>query len=234
MAVLTSFGLLYLTGALLDNSTWVWWASMLPAGYVVGSMIILWRDDRTPFSCGAHDNAASVAVALEIGARLKARPLENTQVWLAFTGAEETDHAGLHALLREHDSVMRQAVFIGMEGVGSGEIVYLTEQGVCAHYRPDPGLLSIASEVATRYDVHGAQMTMEDEVGTLRRCGYRAICIAGLDPVTGSLPRWHRADDTADSVSGKVMEKSADYVMALLKVLDGNGLVAQEESCIRS
>ncbi len=231
LAVLASLGLLYLAGALLGGPGWVWWVALLPAGYVAGSMVSLWKDDRTPYSCGAHDNAASVAVALEIGSRLAAHPLQGTQVWLAFTGAEETDHAGLYALLREHDSLLHEAAFIGLEGVGSGEIVTLTRQGVCAHYRPDPGLLALAERAAARLPelgVRTAQMTMEDEVGTLRRRGYRAICIAGRDPATGTLPHWHRADDTADTVSAQVLERAADFVMALLEELD------REEKCARS
>ena len=223
LAVLASLGLLYLAGALLGGPAWVWWLSLLPAGYVAGTIVSLWQDDRTPYSCGAHDNAASVAVALEIGARLGAQPLDSTQVWLAFTGAEETDHAGLYALLRQHEPFLRRAAFIGLEGVGSGEIVYLTRQGLCAHYRPDPGLLALAARVAARHPelgVRAAQMTMEDEVGTLRRRGYRAICVAGRDPATGTLPHWHRADDTVDTVSAQVLERAADFVMALLEELD--------------
>jgi hypothetical protein len=238
LCVLASLGMLYMLGALLDGPVWVWWISLPLAGYVAGSMVSLWQDDRTPFSPGAHDNAASVAVALEIGARLKARPLENTQVWLAFTGAEETDHAGLKALLREHDPFMRQASFFGLEGVGSGEIVYLEKQGLLAHYRPDPGLLALARHVATcmpHLGVQSARMTMEDETGTLRRRGYKGICVAGMDPATGSLPRWHRADDTADSVSVDIMAKAAAFVTAMLRELDQESMLVQEEAaCERS
>jgi hypothetical protein len=64
-------------------------------------------------------------------------------------------------------------------------------------------------------------MKGEDEVGTLRRKGYRAICIAGRDPETGTLPHWHRPDDTADTVSAEFMGRAADYVLEFLKGLDG-------------
>ena len=67
-------------------------------------------------------------------------------------------------------------------------------------------------------------MTMEDEVGTLRRTWYRAICVAGRDPATGAMPHWHRAEDTVDSVSGEVMERAAEFVMALLEELDSKAL----------
>jgi hypothetical protein len=223
LSLLACLGLLFLVGTLLGGPGWVWWTSLPLAGYVASAMISLWVDDRTPFSPGAHDNAASVAVALEIAARLISSPLENTQVWLAFTGAEETDHAGLKTLLHEHNAVMKKAAFIGLEGLGSGEIVTLTRQGLCAHYRPDPGLLALAGEVAKDnrdLGVHSGQMTMEDEVGTLRRRGYQAICIAGMDLETHSLPHWHRIDDTVDTISAEVMEKAASFVTALLRKLD--------------
>ncbi len=209
-----------------------------PVGYVVGTLITLWKDDRVPFTPGAHDNAASVAVALEVAARLAAKPFEHTQVWLAFTGAEETDHAGLYALLRKHDPELRDAAFIGLEGLGSGELVYLTRQGVCAHYTPDPELLALVEGVAARRPELGAraaQMTGEDEVGTLRRSGYRALCIAGRDPGSGTLPHWHRPDDTADTVSGEFLERAADLVVALLEAVDDQAPSAPgEEPCARS
>ena len=231
--MLAALGLIYLAGAILGGPGWIWWVSLLPAAYAVGSIITLWRDERTPFSPGANDNAASMAVALETAGRLSMQPLNNSEVWLAFTGAEESDHAGLYALLREHDSVLRQAVFIGLEGVGGGDIVYLTKEGVCFHYRPDPQLLAQVERVAAKradLDVGAGQMTVEDEVGTLRRLGYGAICIAGRDPTTGSLPHWHRPDDTADTISVGAMGKAADFVMALLEELDGQ----TEATCAHS
>lgn len=221
LAVLASMGMLYLLGAILDGPGWVWWASLLPAGYVLGTVITLWRDERTPFTPGAHDNASSVAVALEVASRLVTCPLRHTEVWLAFTGAEETDHRGLKTLLRRHD--LRQALFFDLEGVGGGDIVYLTRQGLCRPYRPDPELLALAERVAARrpdLSVGPAQMAVEDEVRTLRNRGYRALCIAGRDPMTGVLPHWHRPDDTADTVSPQALERAADFLMALLHELD--------------
>ena len=223
LGMLAALGILYLLGALLGGPAWPWRLSFLPIVYVLGTVITLWRDDRTPFSPGAHDNAASVAVALEIAARLAVQPLHATQVWLAFTGAEETDHAGLKTLLRKHGTFLKEASFIDLEGVGSGEIIYLTRQGVCFPYHPDPGLLALAERAAVRQPAPGvqpAQMVMEDECRTLSGAGYRAICIAGRDPLTGALPHWHRTSDTADTVSEDTMERAAEFVMAMLADID--------------
>jgi len=231
LTVLAALGLLYIFGALLGmrrlataGPDWIWLVSLAPAAYVVGMVATLWKDDRTGYSCGAHDNAASVAVALTVGSQLATHPLRYTQVWLAFTGAEETDHSGLYALLRRHRNLLSNAAFIGLEGLGSGDLVYLIRQGLCFRYRPDPQLLAVAERCAAQLpdlQARPAQMVGEDETGTLRRTGYRAICIAGRDPATGTLPHWHRADDTADTVSDLFMARAARFVIAMLNELDG-------------
>jgi hypothetical protein len=222
-AVLVLLGGLHLAGALLGGPLWVWWLSLLPAGYILGTVVTLWRDWRTPFSPGAHDNASGVAVALAVGQRLASQPLQYTEVWLAFTGAEETDHRGLKVILQEHGATLRDAAFLDLEGVGGGELVYLAREGLCWPYRPDPGLLALAERIAVRrpdLGVRPAWMTVEDEVRTLRNRGYRALCIAGRDPQTGTLPRWHRPDDTADTVSPEALERAATFVWEMVKAME--------------
>jgi len=104
---------------------------------------------RRPYSPGANDNAASVAVNLRLATQLAREPLEATEVWCAFTGAEEVDHRGLKVLLKEHPE-LRDALFIDLEGVGGGKLCYLTQEGILRHYNPDPGLLRFAEEAAKR------------------------------------------------------------------------------------
>ncbi|OGO10316.1 MAG: hypothetical protein A2Y93_13240 [Chloroflexi bacterium RBG_13_68_17] len=223
LGVLAAIGILYLWGALAAGPGWVWPASLLPAAYVLGTVVTLVREERGAYVPGANDNAASVAVALELASRLHAEPLVQTEAWLAFTGAEETDHAGLRSLLRRYGPELRQADFIGLEGLGGGEIVYLARQGLLCHYRPHASLRTLADTVARRHPALGvgpAEMTVTDEVGTLRRAGYRAICIAGRDPSTGTLPHWHRLDDTVDSVEADALQTAADFVWAMLHELD--------------
>ncbi len=156
LAMLAAPGALYAAGAAAGLARTarksrcgvLWYASLAPAAYAVGMLVTLLRDWRAPYSPGAHDNAASVAVALEVARRLAARPLERTEVVLAFTGAEETDHAGLVALLAQEPAAMRAADFIGLEGLGSGRLAYLTREGLCDHVRPDPALLAAAERAA--------------------------------------------------------------------------------------
>ena len=222
LAVPFCMGVLYLVGTILGGMFW-WWLSLPLAAYELGAIVTLIRDDRTPFSPGAHDNAASVAVALEVARRLSSTPLQNTEVWFVFDGAEETDHAGTLDLLRRHGAELREASFFGLEGLGSGELVYLTRQGICDHYRPTTDLLAVAESVASHhpeFEFHAAEMLAEDDVRTLRGRGYHAIGIAGRDPQTGILPHWHRPDDTPEFVSEETMSRAANILCEMLKEMD--------------
>ncbi len=223
LGMLACPGLLYLAGALLGSTRWPWLISLLPAAYALGMIVTLVRDERTPYSPGAHDDAASVAVALEVAARLCAAPLQYTEVWLIFDGAEETDHVGVKDLLRRRGKLLRQAAFFGLEGLGSGELVYLTRQGICSSYHPSPDLLDLVERVAASRPELGfkpARMLGEDDVRTLRGRGYRAICIAGRDPQTGVLPYWHRREDLPETVSEETMERTADILCAILREME--------------
>ncbi len=223
LSIPVGMGGLYLAGMLSLGSTWIWWASLPLAAYELGAIVTLLRDDRTPYSPGAHDNAASVAVAMELAARLSTAALQNTEVWFVFDGAEETDHAGVIDFLRRHGDALKEASFIGMEGLGSGELVYLTREGICAPYHPTPELLAAAESVAGKhpeYEFHPAQMLAEDDVRTLRGRGYHAIGIAGRDLQTGILPHWHRPDDKPETVSEETMQQAVKIVHAILKEID--------------
>ena len=86
--------------------------------------------DLGRYSPGANDNAASVGTVLGLAERLAGQPLQNTEVWLAFTGCEETNAGGTLALIEEHGSELKEALFVDFEMVGIGDrISYVREEG---------------------------------------------------------------------------------------------------------
>ncbi|MCK4394741.1 M28 family peptidase [Candidatus Bipolaricaulota bacterium] len=221
LAVYSANGLLYFLGA-ATGWHWPYLASFPGAFYVLATLIVLLAEMRRPYSPGANDNAASVAVNLGLAERLTKDPLEKTEVFLAFTGAEEVDHRGLKVLLKEHTE-LREALFIDLEGVGGGDLCYLTKEGLIKHYWPDPGLLKLAEETAKRrsdLQVGSTEMLVVDEVQTLRRLGYRAICLAGRDSQTDSLPRWHTCEDTVEHVSAAALGRAAEFAWEMLQEID--------------
>jgi hypothetical protein len=221
LIVYIDIGLFLLIGA-ASGWDWPYLASLPGAIYALATLIVLFAEMRRTYSPGANDNAASVAVNLELATQLTREPLEMTEVWCAFTGAEEVDHRGLKALLKEHPD-LRKALFIDLEGVGGGELCYLTQEGILRHYNPDPELLRFAEETTKRradLNVKPGVMPVIDEVQTLRRLGYRAICLAGRDSQTDSLPYWHTCEDTVKHVSAAALGRTAEFVWEMLHGID--------------
>ena len=100
LGVYTLNAALYLFGA-ATGSSWPYFVSLPGTVYGTAALAILLVELRLPYSPGANDNAAAVAVNLGIASALACEPLSSTEVWLAFTGAEEVDHRGLKELLKE-------------------------------------------------------------------------------------------------------------------------------------
>ena len=216
-------GVLFLIGALVGQRWGIWLVSLLPGAYLLAMSITLILDDRTSYSPGANDNASSVGVVLDLARELTQQPLTCTRVWLAFTGAEETDHFGLRSILASRPQEMRQMLFIDLEGVGSGDLIYVTRHGIGLHYFPDSHLQRLAEGVSRSnlgWMVQGQKMTMSEEVSTLTHLGFRAICIAGRDPLTHGLTKWHQPDDTCENLNPRALLRARDFTRALLAAID--------------
>lgn len=193
---------------------------------MLASTAALALDEFGAFVPGANDNASAMACLLGIGGQLQQTPLENTEVWLAFTAAEEVGAVGLHALLDEHRETLADAYFIDFEMVGAGDIVYVTDHtGMLAfnNYRPDNDSLALAVETAREnpdLNVRGAPLTIVEEVAALRGRGFRGLCIAGVGD-DGWLVNWHRSSDVVVNIAPKSLERAAHFAWAMLQKLDG-------------
>lgn len=233
LVALTTFGLLnpILNGlaqfaGVIKNSPGGNLLQRLTFWNMLATLGILLNDERYGFIDGANDNATAVACVLGLGAHLHQNPLQHTEVWLAFTGAEETGLFGTHALLDRHSDTLRDAWFIDFEMVGSDDITYITDHSSLSHlmtaYEPDLDSLQLAFEASHRHpklDVKGRPMVINDEVAALRRRGYRGICLAGVGP-DGYLENWHQHSDTVANIKPAGVEKAARFALAMLQTLD--------------
>lgn len=192
-------------------------AALPGASYALISLILLALELRQPYSPGAVDNASSVGVACELARRAVESPLRELEIWFCFTGAEETDHRGVKKLIRRYPQ-LKEAWFLVLEGVGAGELVWLSREGVVP-YRPHPQLAKLAHRVAERcpgLGVRSEELLVVDETQTLRRAGLAAITIAGVDPATHSLPGWHTTQDDLRLVSREALARAVKFTWELL------------------
>ncbi|NJN16993.1 MAG: Zn-dependent exopeptidase M28 [Oscillochloris sp.] len=177
-----------------------------------------------PYVAGANDNATAVACLLGLAAHLRDEPLAHTEVWLAFTGAEEVMCRGMHRLLDQYGDELRDAYFIDFEMVGSDEIAYVTRHSGLTYlnaYRPDPESLALAERTAAAHPelrIQGRELVIVEEVGTLRQRGFRGLCIAGVGP-DGWLENWHLPSDVSENIKPGGIERAARFALAMLRAL---------------
>jgi hypothetical protein len=189
------------------------------------ALLTTFYDEKGEYIHGANDNASAVACVLGLAAQLRQRPLAHTEVWLAFTGAEEVGCLGLHALLDAHGDDLRDAFFLDLEMVGTEAVAYVTRHtgfSLLSAYTPDAASLAWATSTARQHldlGVTGRAMVIGEEVGALRLRGYRGLCLAGYGP-DGWLANWHQASDTAVHIVPSGLEKAARFAWGMMQALD--------------
>jgi hypothetical protein len=181
--------------------------------------------DLGPYSPGANDNASAVGSLLALAERLQQEPLQHTEVWLAFTGCEESGCGGLLELLKAHGAELKDALWIDLELVGIGEQVgYVAREGVLRRPRLSPDLAqrvqaALPPELKAQpvdWGWHG----VFTEAGALWLKGYRAVCVTCRRRDSDLLPEWHRLSDTPDRLEAAALGQAHTAAWELLQVND--------------
>ncbi|NJP06868.1 MAG: Zn-dependent exopeptidase M28 [Chloroflexaceae bacterium] len=192
---------------------------------LIKSLVLAAADERSGYVDGANDNASAVACVLGLAGRLQQQPLKQTEVWLAFTGAEEVGCMGMHELLDRYGSQLTDAWFLDLEMVGAGDLVYVTRHTSASYlngYRPDPHSVALADKAARRnpeMNVTGRDVVTMEEIGALRKRGYRGICLAGVDH-DGWLVNWHQHTDNVNNIEPACVERAARFTWEMIQSLD--------------
>jgi len=149
------------------------------------------------------------------------RELVEKEVWFVATGAEEVGTVGMKAFLREYGPELKDALIVNLDNLGSGNLYYVTREGMAKRYYADRRLVGAARRAARENDlpVKGREYRglSTDATPALAR-GFRAMSVMAFD-INGRLPNWHWSTDTADQVSERALELAVDFVAALIKEL---------------
>lgn len=224
LASLMANGLIQIARAMGPKRAFGKWYGLSLAGLLTALVVNL-LDEQGPFIDGANDNATAVACVLELARYFQQNPLEHTEVWLAFTGAEEVGLLGTHALLDKYGDELRDATFIDFEMVGAGELAYVTHHSSWTHftgYSPDPHTTALVAELAREqpeFGVTGRPMLITEEVGALRKRGFRGLCLVGVG-VDGFLVNWHRDTDVSANIDPARVAKAARFAVAIAEKVD--------------
>ena len=180
--------------------------------------------DLGPYSPGANDNASAVGTLLALTERLRQQPLKQTEVWLAFTGCEETGCDGMLALLKQYGPQLKEALFLDFELVGIGErLIYLRSEGALPRRRISPEVERLLLEVGRPFDLQPRDVP---SLGAYTECGvawgqgFRAACIVAQRQDSDLLPEWHRLSDRPEHLSAVTLGRVHDLAWKVLERLD--------------
>ena len=187
-------------------------------------------DDDAGFKGGraAYDALDDPDFAAEEASRIRRRVTERVdhdladkEVWFIATGAEEAGTWGMRALLAEHGDALRDALIINIDNVGSGNVSWVTEEGMARRYKSDRRLTSMARRVSREQELPVRQRAYHglstDATPALAR-GYKAMSVMAFD-INGRLPNWHWKTDTSENVSEENLRVAAEFVTALIRAV---------------
>jgi hypothetical protein len=219
--------LLYALAALTGWEVFSWIALYLALNHFLGWFSGV-TADLGPYSPGANDNAASVGLLLALAERLKQEPLAHTEVWLAFTGCEETGCDGLLKLLEQHGEQLKNAIFIDFELPGIGDQpVYLQTEGVLHKRRIPAAVEELARLAGQDFDLkpmRAARVGAFTEGGALWEHGYQAVTLLTLRKGSALLPEWHRLTDIPGHLQVTALEKMGELGWKILQQADNSGV----------
>jgi hypothetical protein len=181
--------------------------------------------DLGPYSPGANDNASAVGTVLALAERLTKEPLAHTEIWLAFTGCEESGCDGMRVFLAENGERLKGAFFLDFELVGIGErLGYLQSEGILRRCSIPAEIEKLSQEIGQAFGglqpLKAAAFGAFTENGLLLEKGFRSLCLMVFRKDSHLLPEWHRLTDRADRLQASALGLAHDFAWKLIQDLD--------------
>ncbi len=220
LSLLASVGL-YLLGGL---NVWAW--AFVGAGLcgLLQSLMIFQalQADHGEFTPGANNNASGVGAVLALAERIKGEPLRHTEVWFVSCGSHTTGSTGLRALLQQHGDELRDAWFIGFEGVGVGGRLISTQRegwpGRSLHPAL-PDLLDRTRRENPALPIESLTTTRNTVVAAATRRGLKSLCLS-VYADADQLPYAYSQDDEVTRLEVAALEIALTAGWELLQQID--------------
>jgi len=147
------------------------------------------------------------------------RELTEKEIWFVATGAEEVGTLGMQAFLRDFGEDLRDAFIINLDNVGAGHLFWASSEGMARRYRADRRLVGLARRVSRETETlikpREYKGLSTDATPALAR-GYHAMSIMAFD-AKGLPVNWHWKTDTVDPLDPELIEKTAEFVTAMVR-----------------
>ncbi|NTU79966.1 MAG: hypothetical protein HGA45_11275 [Chloroflexales bacterium] len=188
-----------------------WWLVGLPGA--LGCLLVAVASIMPPTPAPADGGVAALATMVTAAQRIE--QLERVELWAVAVGAAGTDPRGVTTLLPRYPFDRARTLFIALEDLAGGQVVYATREG--ASGPADELLLRLAAAADAADPLIDAEPRPLEVPGRLaaplRRHGYRALTILAR-PAPGARP------DLVASLDPRLVERAARMVVAIVRRLE--------------
>ena len=176
---------------------------------------------------GANDNASGVATVLRLADRYGG-DLDDWDVWVLLTGAEEGLMLGMREWMRRHRRELdpERTAFVCVDMVGAGTVRYARREGLLFAASYHSSLIALCDQIAEedaddqdRYGARSYVSRIATDSYVARRRGFPAIRIACLDELDNS-PHHHLPSDTVENVDPEALERAFRFCSELIELID--------------
>jgi hypothetical protein len=185
--------------------------------WTAGAIAAMADIGRTLVVPGANDNAAAVAVLLQ----LAKRDYDGVRVLLVSTGSEESNADGMKEWGRRHFDALPEDTtsFVALETLGSGNLAIAEGEGFLIPHGYDAQLKDLAERCARQRGIAVSRgltnSFMSDAIVPLH-AGYPTMLLGALDEI--KLPsNYHKPWDTAEKLDYACIERAVELLDALIR-----------------
>ncbi len=188
-------------------------------------IVIFTPHEFAKISPGANDNAAGVAVALELARRFKDNPLENSEIRFLGDGSEETYMHGMACFMiaHQHELDKENTYFLVPESCGVGRPRVVIGEGVSWIEKHSPQLCNALLDSARELGYDDVESVILRTGGTdmspptVR--GFKASGIIAMNE-NDYVPNYHWHGDLPENVEVETLEKVTNIFEQAMKKID--------------
>ncbi|GAB4326902.1 MAG: hypothetical protein Kow0069_33610 [Promethearchaeota archaeon] len=185
-------------------------------------------------SLGSVDDAAGVAIVLELAKHLVREPLENYDAWVVLFGAEELGTMGSRFFLARHrDALDPRTTFAINFDMVDDRLQYLRARGAFPPKLMCPNLGPAFEEVATELGVAWGRYALLTGASSDQRVFFKAG-IEAIDFQDRSGAKWaHSRKDSPNKVNPRLLEQSCSVAWGIMKRIDSGRLQGKNSNELR-
>ena len=171
---------------------------------------------------GANNNASGVSTLLSIGEELQQTPLEHSDIWLVALGNSYGSQEGIRQLLESTSKEASETYLINVQGVGAGELHYLSSEGLMSQQAYKNPLVAIAKDLAPEFTIspstyHG----FPTPASWPNQHKYAALSIMGLTEDGETAHAWSDGD-RHHNIDEATLQRATAFTRKLVRHLDAS------------